>query len=180
MKSGFRILGSASALILGLSATSQATQFDFNFNYSFPVSGGTTHVTASGILTTGPLDPVAMDYTITGITGSRTVSGVTDAIASLLPPSSFDGNDNLLFPTSPFLDGNGFSFLLATGGGNDGKGDVNVFYNSTLGAYTEASPKVGFGSFTVTPVSAIPEPAPPTAAILAITAFVYANRRRAG
>ena len=179
MKSELRILCSASALTLGLSAISQATQFGFNFNYSFPVSGGSTTVTASGILTTGPFDPVAMDYTITGITGSRTVGGVTDLIASLLPPGSFAGNDNLLFPANPFLDDNGFSFLLATGGGDDGNGNVNVFFNSTIGGYREASPKVGFGSFTVTPVS-IPEPAPPTAAILAVTAFVYARRRRAG
>jgi hypothetical protein len=161
-----------------LSAISQATTFAFNFNYSFPLNGVPAQVTASGILTTGPFDPVAMDYTITGITGSRTEAGVTDAIASLLPPGGFDGNDNLLFPTSPFLDGNGFSYVLASGtGGNDGKGDVNVFYNSTVGAYTEASQKVGFGSFMVTP---IPEPAPPIAAILAVTAFVYARRRRAG
>ena len=108
----------AAVLAFGFCSVSHAAQFDFT--YSFPVGGVPGAVTASGTLTTTAFDPVAMDYTITGITGSRTVSGVTDAIASLLPPGSFGGNDNLLFPTSPFLDGNGFSFTLATGGGDDG------------------------------------------------------------
>ncbi len=153
----------------------KADQFDFT--YSFPAPGILGGVTASGVLTTTALDPVAKDYTIIGITGTRTVGGTTDTIASLLPPGGFGGNDNLLFPASPFLDPSGFSFTLATGGGDDGKGNVNVFYSSHQGAYTENSKSVGFGSFTITPV-AVPEPAPPTAAVLAVTAFVYAWRKR--
>ena len=176
MRVGHKFLLLQPALVLGLCHVSHSAQFDFN--YAFPVTGVPGGVIASGTLTTTAFDPVAMDYTIIGVTGSRTVGGVTDVIASLLPPASFGGNDNLLLPASPYLTANGYSFTLATGGGDDGSGDVNVFFSPGVGAYSEDSSMVGFGSFTVTPVSSVPEPMPPTAAVLAIAAFVGATRSR--
>jgi hypothetical protein len=61
-------------LIVAFCLASQAAEFDFS--YSFRVNGVPDGVTASGILTTTPFDPVAMDYTIIGITGSRTVAAL--------------------------------------------------------------------------------------------------------
>ncbi len=175
MKSGRKPLLFIWALLLGICPALMAGQFDFT--YSSPAPGIPGGVTASGVLTTTAFDPVAMDYTIIGVTGTRTIGGVNDTIASLLAPGAFGGNDNLLFPGSPFLNSNGFSFSLATGAGDDGNGNVNVFYNPSQGAYTENSSAVGFGTFTITPIT-VPEPVPPTAAVLAVTAFVYAWRKR--
>jgi len=52
-----------------------------------------------------------------------------------------------------------------------------VFYNAGAAAYTENSTMVGFGSFSITPVS-VPEPLPPIAAVLAVAAVVRATTRK--
>ena len=162
--------------ILGLALGSQSLRagaIDYSYSFSLVSSGD---VTSTGVLTTTALTDGA--YTIIGITGSRTANGITESIAGILPVNGFSGNDNLLFPNSPFLDGNGFSFYLTGAGGDDGKGDVNVYYDSMVGSYSESSSKVKFGSFSITPESAVPEPMPPTFAVIALFGAISWWRRK--
>ena len=136
--------------------TVQAAQL-FNFQYSFPsYDGDGTSISASGILITTDLDPLNNNYTITGISGTRTAQGITEAIIGLLPPGTYGNNDNLLNASQPLLTINGFSYLVA-GGGEDGQGNVNVLYSSFFEGYSEFASDVDFGSFSVTPHS-VPEP----------------------
>lgn len=141
----------------------------FDFQYSFPGFGASgTPVSATGILNTTDLDPATNAFTITGISGTRTVSGVTESIIGLLAPGSFGGNDNLLFASQPFLSNNGVSFFVA------GAGNVNVFFSSDENAYTEFNRRVGYGNFTVTPRNATPVPGPefsPALSFLALGAW---------
>jgi hypothetical protein len=74
----------------------------FTFTIGGPESG-------SGTLTTNGLS--SGSYLITKITGTFDGSAIT----SLLAPGGFAGNDNLLFPASPQLDGVGLSFQTANG-----------------------------------------------------------------
>lgn len=108
-------------------------------------------VTATGTFTTSSFNGTG--YTITGITGTRNGAAIT----GLLPPNSFSENDNLLSPSSPFVDFFGVSFTVA-GAGDDGLGDVNVFSVSDS-SYSENSPNVGIGTFTISSVTnSVPEP----------------------
>jgi hypothetical protein len=148
-------------VVLGLAGVSipssaQAAQL-FNFNYSF---GGSTPVSASGTLNTTDLNAGNNSYTITGITGTRTFNGVTQNILSLIAPGGFGANDNLLFANAPFLDSNGFTFKV-NGAGNNGNGDVNVYY---VGGYREYLSTAGSGAFNVTNVTPQPVPEPLTIA----------------
>ncbi|MBD2439223.1 PEP-CTERM sorting domain-containing protein [Nostoc sp. FACHB-110] len=139
-----------------IASTAQAAQL-FNFQYSFPSyeSDGTS-ISASGTLFTTDLDPINNNYTITGISGTRTVKGITEQIIGLLPPGTYGNNDNFLNASQPLLTIKGFSYLVA-GSGEDGKGNVNVFYSALSEGYSELSSDVDFGSFTITPYS-VPEP----------------------
>ena len=128
----------------------------FNFSYIFDATPDLpTPVSASGVLTTTPFDTTVSAYLITGISGTRVYQGVTQNIFSLLPPGSYGGNDNLLYPENPFLSSNGFSYTV-DGVGNSGSA-VNVFYDPSQGGYTENGDNIGVGTFTVTPADAIPE-----------------------
>ncbi|MBD2250832.1 PEP-CTERM sorting domain-containing protein [Nostoc parmelioides] len=139
-----------------VSSSAQAAQI-FNFQYSFPsYDADGTSISARGKLFTTDLDPINQKYTITGISGTRTVKGITESIIGLLSPSTYGNNDNLLNASQPLLTTNGFSYLVA-GDGEDGQGNVNVFYSSLSDGYSEFSSDVDFGSFSVTPHS-VPEP----------------------
>ena len=165
-----------SKLVLKLAALvvcSAAARADsIPFFYSFPLNGVPNEVIGSGILTTTPF--VSGEATITGISGTRTVAGVTQNIASLLPPGEFRANDNLLFSNMPYLDFGGFSFTLVSGGGDNGSGKINVFFDSKIKKlYTEASSQVGYGNFTI-----VPESTPPAGIILLAAGCIAAFRRR--
>jgi PEP-CTERM motif-containing protein len=92
----------ASLLLFTAIAEPNAQADSFTFTIGGPDSG-------SGTLTTNALS--GGSYLVTGITGTFDGS----AIASLLAPGGFAGNDNLLFPTSPQLDGVGLSFQTTNG-----------------------------------------------------------------
>ncbi|MEH1889899.1 MAG: PEP-CTERM sorting domain-containing protein [Nostoc sp.] len=95
------------------------------FNYSYSGEG----IEASGVLTTTNSSDANGYLTITGIKGQR--NGET--ITALLPPGSFPiaaPNDNLFSPTKPFLNFNGFSYLV-------GAKSENVFYFEDKGRYGE-------------------------------------------
>ena len=120
-----------------------ASAENFTFTYT-----GLVGSTASGTLTTTAES--GDEFLITGISGL--VDGT--AITSLLSTNSYEGNDNLLFfPSTGYLDNDGFSFTTATG-------NVNLF-DGALGYSLDATnlPDDILGTFTVTPaVSATPEP----------------------
>jgi hypothetical protein len=86
--------------------------------FNFSVIGSAGGFSGTGVLTT---TDSSGDHVITGITGT----GVTGLIA----PGGFNGNDNLLFPTSdPTLDGSGVSFTDVNGPDHF---NVNIFNDGT-------------------------------------------------
>ena len=110
-----------SALPLG---AARAAPIAFNFSYT---SAG---ISASGVLDTNGVLSGGF-YTVTGISGTR--NGV--AISGLNPPSGFGNPDNLLSPTSPFVDfagigygagGLNYNFFSAFGGGCGGVYEVST------------------------------------------------------
>ncbi len=157
-----------STLLTGLvlAAPVVASAGVYDFSYKITSTQSNVYVDASGVLTT--LNTLINGgYQITGITGSRTESlgsfGVyTQAITGLLSPDYIFGSDNILYLSGPHLDMGGMTYTLAGGyGGNDGFGDVNVYYYH--GHYGEVVEGGNFKSFnlataTVTPPSNVPEP----------------------
>jgi PEP-CTERM motif-containing protein len=118
-----------------------------SFNFSFSGVG----VSASGTFTTNPLS--GGSYLITSISGTQNGSPM-----SLLAPGQFTDNDNLLFPSPPFLDGGGVSYLV-------GGSFISIEFDTGVvpaGYIIEGGP-FGCGtvsiSFSASPASAVPEPA---------------------
>jgi hypothetical protein len=66
--------------------------------------------TASGLLTTDPIS--GGTYLVEGITGT---SFDGQAITGLAPTNTIGSNDNLLYPTTPFLDTTGVAYFTASG-----------------------------------------------------------------
>jgi hypothetical protein len=136
------------AIAVALAASSLVAHAD---TFNFAVGGTAEGFSGSGVLTTSTNS--SGDFLITGITG-------TD-VTSLIAPGGFNGNDNLLFPSSqPTLDSHGFSFTAVNG---PDQFDVNVFNNGSgyfaffrdEDAFTATIPI----SFEVgNTVSAVPEP----------------------
>ena len=146
---------------------------DFAFSYVFSqAANGQIPVSASGLFTTTPLDPVNNIFTITGISGTRVFDGITQNITGLIAPGEYGGNNNLLFAMEPLLDNNGFSYTVNGTGNTDS--NVNVFYDDFLGGYTENSDSSGVGTFTVSPV---PESSYSFLLLLGLTSFAFAVRR---
>ena len=150
--------------VAALANTASATTFAFT--YDFPSSGPGGYSDSGAGTLTAIYDSVSNDYNITAITGSTSHWGT---ILALAPPGTYAGNDNLLFyPTPPYLDSNGISFKVA-GVGEDGSGDVNVYF---LGPdYTGPPFQLGSGPFTVT---ATAEPAAPDVWVLLAGLIVWA------
>jgi hypothetical protein len=148
--------------VLAIPAAAHATTFDFTATGS----GG-------GFSGTGTFVAIADgggQYTITGISG-------TD-IDSLFPPGGFDGNDNLLFPTSTsLLDGHGFSFSATEG---DTDFDVNIFSTGAGGYDAYFLDNDGFSDhIPVTfAVSEVPEPSGLLLLGTGIAGFAGIMRRR--
>ncbi|MDZ7955567.1 PEP-CTERM sorting domain-containing protein [Nostoc sp. DedQUE09] len=156
----------------------QAVQL-FDFQYSFPsYEANGTAISASGTLTTTDLDPIKNNYTITGITGTRTAQGITETIIGLLSPSTYGTNDNFLNTTTPLLTRNGFSYLVS-GSGEDGNGNVNVFYSSLNEGYSELSSNVDYGSFSVVTPRPIPEPYTVSGSLVALGFGWWTKRKQA-
>jgi len=169
----FFFLLAAAVWLTGASGTIFATTFDFS--YSFPLQGGGVEtpgvvpyddppaatVSASGTMT-GDLVAGEDYYLITGITGTWNWDGTVAAITGMTSPGGYDENDNILyFGNPPLLDLGGISFTVA-GAGDDGSGNVNVYYDTEdiVDAadlmYSEDAEGVGHGPFNVS--STVPEP----------------------
>jgi hypothetical protein len=143
------------------------------FSYFFPLSGGPGDVIASGefTVTPGPNE----GYRIVGISGTRTEDGITQEISGLIAPNGYGDDDDLVSLSPHYLDVDGFSFTVAGGGGDDGLGDVRVYYVSRLAAFTEIGGQVGDGQFQATPT---PESMPPVGLVVALLAWwKWAERR---
>ncbi|MEH2417989.1 PEP-CTERM sorting domain-containing protein [Nostoc sp.] len=171
----------ASAVIgitgVGASSAAQAVQL-FDFQYSFPsYQANGTPISASGILTTTDLDPIKNNYTITGISGTRKAQGITETIIGLLSPGTYGISDNLLNASTPLLTQNGFSYLVS-GSGENGNGNVNVFYSSFNEGYSELSSDVDYGSFSVIP-RPVSEPYTVTGSLLALGFGWWTKRKQA-
>ena len=141
------------------------------FSYSYTGNG----VAAAGIFSTsgsggGP-------YTITGITGQRNGLDIT----ALLATGALGGNDNLLDPDEPYVDGAGFSY--AVGAARFNVGNANAVCGTTA-IYGE-SPTGSCGdlvsvAMNVTALSVpVPEPQSVLLVGLALAAAAAARRRRA-
>lgn len=174
-------VATASAVIgltsVGASSSAQAAQL-FDFQYSFPsYEENGTPISASGILTTTDLDPINNNYTITGISGTRTAQGITETIIGLLSPGTYGVNDNLLNPSQPFLTTNGFSYLVS-GNGEDGNGNVNVFYSSFSEGYSELSSDVDYGNFSIN-LRSVPEPNAVGGSLIALGFGWWMKRKKA-
>ena len=156
------------------------------FSFSYQLGNENFGVSASGTLTTTDT-PINGAYTITGITGSRTVSfegtpDATQAITGLLQPDTAYGSTDLLYTDAPYLDDSGFTYTLQSGSvGDDFNGDVNFSYFN--GAYQEPIEGLAHsGSFTLTSASDTPEPASfglLASAVLAALGFCITRRRTA-
>jgi PEP-CTERM motif len=140
------------ALLLVATASVAAHADSFNF----AVNGGSGSFNGTGTFTT--TSEGGGQFLITDISGT----GVT----ALIVPNGFNGNDNLLFPsTTPTLDSHGFSFTDVNGPDHF---SVNIFSNgSGYSAFFEdedqftATVPVTFTvspATTVPPPSAVPEP----------------------
>ena len=173
-------IATASAVIgitsVGAFSAAQAVQL-FDFQYSFPSYDGNSTISARGTLTTDDLDPIKNNYTITGITGTRTAQGITETIIGLLSPSTYGTNDNLLNASTPLLTQNGFSYLVS-GSGEDGNGNVNVFYSSFDEGYSEFSSNVDYGTFSVIP-RPVPEPYTLSGSLVALGFGWWTKRKQA-
>ncbi|HEV3197333.1 MAG TPA: hypothetical protein VGZ73_05485, partial [Bryobacteraceae bacterium] len=151
---GFEV--AALIVVLGATMPAHAGQL-FAFDYSIPgtSAGGATpmDVTASGFFSTTDLS--GNSYTINGVYG--TWNGM--AITGILDPGTFGSNpsnDNLLYSSGPLLDLGGLGFTVA-GAGDDGSGNVNVYYDASQGGYTEQNAGVGGSpSFSISPFTPSP------------------------
>jgi hypothetical protein len=147
---------------LVLPNASKADSFDWSYQGTLPAG-------SSGLLNLGSGELTTTDGVITELSG--TFDGL--AIASLLAPGAFAGNDNLLLiPAAPwYLTTDGFSFLDSTGAEFNIYGGV-VLTGCTCGpsgcfdctssniyASTNFDSSIAdSGNFTVTPIATTPEP----------------------
>jgi hypothetical protein len=138
----------------------RADSFDWTYQ-------GTMANIPGGILDSGSGELTTTGGVITGLSG--TFNGLN--IAVLIPPGDFAGNDNvLLIPPAPlFLTPNGFSFLDSAGTNFNiyavlgtlcscGPSGCVCVPDNIYGSISDNGINDDLGDFTLTPVTATPEP----------------------
>jgi hypothetical protein len=144
----------------------QAAQI-FTFDYFLPAPPDGFEILASGILTTTNLDPITNTYTVTAISGTRSIDGLPGAITGLIDvPGS-----NLLYAGQPWLnlDGlyfaawNPYSFILQ---------EVNLYYVSGALSYTENWTEAGYGVLHIAPAQSGPPVPEPSALLLLASGLI--------
>lgn len=179
-------------LLLGAAFSPCDAALLFSFSYSFgPAPGYATTISASGTITTEDTPQIGGGYRIVSITGTRTLTtsplpAVQEAITGLLPIGTYAGNQNLLyFPTAPFLDYDGMAFTVDNlFGGDDGTGQVNVYFDPAAGSYTENLGALDYGDFTIAPITqgaSVPEPGSGLllgTGLIALSAFLRSRTRK--
>jgi hypothetical protein len=164
-------------LMAGAARPANAGALFWNFSYDFAMTSG-PDTTAAGTLTTTDVSNGDGSYTIIAITGTRTFQGNIDAILGLTAPGGYGGNDNELFPTSPFLSVNGVTFTISSATDGNSGDQVNVYFDAQRG-YTEFDEGTGNGGDLN--ISNTPEPATSVFAGTGglLIAVGYALRRKA-
>jgi hypothetical protein len=135
-------------LALGISqaAHAQSKYFTFDFTgtgydatgtlFATSTDGGTSYTATSGSITVPA-------------TSAVTAIGFTPGMFSLLPSNSFEGNDNVLYPSSDGIDGAGLAF-------GSGSYDLKLFNNEGSYSLVDSSSHSDTGGFTIQ-AAAVPE-----------------------
>jgi hypothetical protein len=161
-----------SCLSIFVSLSTSAHAGFLYFAYSYTGNG----IASAGLMTTTDV-LVGGAYTITGIQGTRDVNN----IGGLLAPGVFGGNDNLLFPGGPYVDGAGFSYLaggLSYNVGNSATacGSVNLYAESNTGFCPWTAV---FMNVTPLIVSRAPEPASILLLVAGLAGLGFSRRKQA-
>jgi hypothetical protein len=132
-------------LVVTLLATPNVRADQFNFS----LSG--TGVSASGTFTTNPQS--GGTFLVTGLTGS-----LNGGSMSLLPPLTNYNSNNLLYPTSPFVDLQGIEFAVR-GLGYDlyGGGGQDFLVNTSICSASSGGCSFGQGAPVALTVTTAPE-----------------------
>jgi hypothetical protein len=155
----------AALLIAAAVSPGQAAQM-FTFDYFLPAPPDGFEISASGILTTTDLNPVTNTYTVTAISGTRSIDGLPGAITGLIDvPGS-----NLLYAGQPWLNFDGlyfeavnpFSFLQ----------EVNLYYDPWALSYTENWTEAGYGVLHIAPAQSGPPVPEPSALLLLASGLI--------
>jgi hypothetical protein len=155
----------AALLIAAALSQGQAAQM-FTFDYFLPAPPDGFEILASGILTTTDLDPVTNTYTVTAISGTRSIDGVPGAIVGLVDVLG----SNLLYAGQPWLNFDGlffdavnpFSFIQ----------EVNLYYDPDALSYTENWTEAGYGVLHIAPAQSGPPVPEPSALLLLASGLI--------
>jgi hypothetical protein len=155
---------SACAIFLGISATVPAHAMTFDFSLkSIGSPGDIASGTFTGTQTSSGV------YLLTGVTGTFDGSAITGL-------TGYANADNELFyPSQPFVDFNGISFLTAS------LGAINLFSNSGYFEVKSSVDSVGYyfnGSQINLAVSATPLPPAWTMMLIGLAGFGFVAYRR--
>lgn len=162
-----------SVVALLTASTAEADSILYNWTSSIPLDAGGT-VTGSGQLTASDSSSTGWDGTYTGFLVSS-ITGTYDGstITGLAPTNTFGGNDNLVNTSLDLLDGDGITFDVSPDVyGND---VVNLYFGGP--AFTDDGPTLEDGTFTLTPVTGVPEPGSISLVALGILGCLGFRRR---
>lgn len=179
----------ASLVFLGALSVPASADVFYGFSYNLP-AGGTSQISPLGPVTASGVLSINGSGLVTSISGLWNGASITGLIAPGSPgingsASGYGSNDNMVYvPPSPaYVDISGLAFTVAPLSGlwgDDGDGDVNIYYD---GGYMEYQKLTGFPGTAVTgagtfQLTATPEPGFYPALALGLTGLAAARRRK--